>query len=251
MTHGHPEKFWFVLPGAGYHFLRFPRILNREPDLRTTALGRIMCTVLELVRGGESAFFSCSLCQGSRVTVEATYPQIPSPTHVWVMSEASHFQAGLTVGSSSPKCKPWGLECLPCTSPPANWSTFSFRVPTASNQGISESLPFFLLLWSFSLPQSAYVYSLLLFILICVVFICFHTAYWRRLMGWAPKCIPVIAAPEKGKCKCPAFLSKAEVTWRRCTSSCKFYSIIRSVSHAFSSSTMWSEPHPPPTASCL
>ena len=159
MTHGHPEKFWFVLPGAGYHFLRFPRILNREPDLRTTALGRIMCTVLELVRGGESAFFSCSLCQGSRVTVEATYPQIPSPTHVWVMSEASHFQAGLTVGSSSPKCKPWGLECLPCTSPPAKWSTCSFRVPTASNQGISESLPFFLLLWSFSLPQSASVYS--------------------------------------------------------------------------------------------
>lgn len=75
------------------------------------------------------------------------------------MSEASHFQAGLTVGSSSPKCKPWGLECLPCTSPPANWSTCSFSVPTASNQGISESLPFFLLLWSFSSPQSAYVYS--------------------------------------------------------------------------------------------
>ena len=76
MTHCHPEKFWFVLPGAGYHFLKFPRVLNRETDLRTTALDRIICTVLELVQGGKSAFFSDSLCQGGMVTVEAKYPQI-------------------------------------------------------------------------------------------------------------------------------------------------------------------------------
>lgn len=71
------------------------------------------------------------------------------------MSEASHFQAVLTVGSSSPKCKPWGLEFLLRASPSASWTTYSFPMPKASNQGIPEAFPFFLL-WSFLTPLSAF-----------------------------------------------------------------------------------------------
>lgn len=213
MTHGHPEKFWFVLPGAGYHFLRFPRVLNREPDLRTTALGRIMCTVLELVRGGESAFFSCSLCQGSRVTVEATYPQI---LHLPLMFELCQKHPIFR--------QAWRWEALRPSASLEAWNVF--RVPAHQLIGAPavlacqqlpiraslKAFPFFFCYEAF--PRL----SLLMFILICMVFICFHTAYWRRLMGWAPKCIPVIAAPEKCRCQRPAFLSKADVTWCRCTS---------------------------------
>lgn len=123
-------------------FLRFPRVFNREPDLRTTALGRIICTVLELVQGGELAFFSCSLCQGSRVTVEATYLQI---LHLPLMFELCQkhpiFRQAWWLEALRPSAS---LDAWNVFHVPANWSICSFSMPTASNQDISESLPFFL-----------------------------------------------------------------------------------------------------------
>lgn len=170
------------------------------------------------------------------------------------MSEASHFQAVLTVGSSSPKCKPWGLEFLLRARPSASWTTYSFPMPKASNQGIPEAFPFFLL-WSFLTPFSAFeslqnasfAYSHLLGL--CL----FPHNILNVSDGVSAEMYPYGSSTREVNMVVYVLLlfPRQKLHEDNAPASCKFWSIFRSVSHAFSSATMWSDTHPPPAASLL
>ena len=218
MTHCHPEKFWFVLPGAGYYFFKVPQSFQqgatfenhcpRQNHMHSSWTGpRRGVSLLQLqpVSGQQGDCGGHTPANPPSPRCSSYVRSIPFSGRLdgWkLFAQAQALRLGMSfmyqlIGASA---------VLACQHLPIRhlWKPSLFSL---SSFFCYEAFP------HLSLPL-----SLCSFILICLVFICFHTAYWRCLMGWAPKCIPVITAPEKRKCQSSAFLSQAEVTWRRCTS---------------------------------